>query len=117
MTKINFESSGFIALSNICTETGLSKSIVLFFVDEGIVSIKDDDENLLIDSFNAEKLRAISRLKNELGVNNEGISVIMGMRERIIDYQRQFKIISDSIKNSNSVDEIIAQLNDCGFFE
>ena len=49
----------------------------------------------------------ISEIKNELGVNDEGASVILNLREKIIDYQSKLKTVFDAMDRSKSIDELM----------
>ncbi|MHB1680061.1 MAG: chaperone modulator CbpM [bacterium] len=106
----------FTSLSNICTAFCLSRNTVYFFIDEGLIAISKENNCLFMDSTSINKLKTISHLKNDLDINNEGISVILSMREKVINYQDKFKIIADSLKKSNDVEEILNNLKNCGFF-
>ena len=107
----------FTSLSNICTAFCLSRNTVYFFIDEGSIAINKENNCLFIDSSSINKLQTISHLKNDLYINNEGISVILSMREKVINYQDKFKIIADSLKKSSDVEEILNNLKNCGFFD
>ena len=79
----------------------------MFFVDEGIISVERRENEFYIDKKTADTLRLISEIKNELGVNDEGASVILSLREKIIDYQNMLKTVFDAIDRSKSIDELI----------
>ncbi|MHB8281407.1 MAG: chaperone modulator CbpM [bacterium] len=107
----------FTSLSNICTAFCLSRNTVYFFIDEGLIAISKENNCLFMDSSSINKLKTISHLKNDLDINNEGISVILSMREKVINYQDKLKIIADSLKKSSDVEEILNNLKNCGFFD
>ncbi len=106
----------FTSLSNICTTFCLSRNTVYFFIDEGLIAISKENNCLFMDSASINKLKTISHLKNDLDINNEGISVILSMREKVINYQNKFKIIANSLKKTTDVEEILNNLKNCGFF-
>ncbi len=79
----------------------------MFFVDEGIISVECRENEFYIDEKTAETLKLISEIKNELGVNDEGASVILNLREKIIDCQNKLKTVFDAIEMSKSIDELM----------
>ncbi len=97
----------FINLINFCGEINLNDKSAMFFVDEGIIHVERKENVLYIDEKTAETLILISEIKNELGVNDEGASVIFNLREKIIDYQNKLKTIFDAIEKSKSIDELV----------
>ena len=111
------DSYKFTSLSNICTTFCLSRSAVCFFIDEGLISINKENDYLSMDLSSINNLQTISHLKNDLAINNEGISVILTMREKVINYQDKLKIIADSLKKSNDIEEMLDNLKNCGFFD
>ena len=97
----------FINLINFCGEINLNNESAMFFADEGIIHVERKDNVLYIDEKTAETLILISEIKNELGVNDEGASVIFNLREKIIDYQNKLKTVFDAIEKSKSIDELV----------
>ncbi len=107
----------FISLTSFCDEINLNKESAMFFVYEGSISVKKQEDEFFIDSETAETLRLISEIQNDLGVNDEGISVILNLRRKIIDYQTKIKTIFESIDKSKSIDELIFILEKTGIFK
>ena len=79
----------------------------MFFVDEGIICVERRENEFYIDEKTAETLKLISEIKNELEVNDEGASVILNLREKIIDCQNKLKTVFDAIGRSKSIDELM----------
>ncbi|MCL4542928.1 MAG: hypothetical protein M1458_04180 [Deltaproteobacteria bacterium] len=107
----------FINLTNFCDEINLNKESAMFFVYEGSISVKKQEDEFFIDDETAGTLRLISEIQNELGVNNEGVSIILNLRRKIIDYQTKIKTILESISKSESIDKLILALKETGMFE
>lgn len=107
----------FINLTSFCDEIKLDRESALFFVYEGSISVKKQEDEFFIDNETAAMLRLISEIQNELGVNNEGISIILNLRRKVIDYQNKIKIIIESIGESKSIDELIVVLEKTGVFD
>ena len=97
----------FINLLNFCGNINLDDESAMFFVDEGIISVERRENEFYIDKKTADALRLISEIKNELGVNDEGASVILNLREKIIDYQNKLKTVFDAMDRSKSIDELM----------
>lgn len=107
----------FINLTSFCNEINLNKESAMFFVYEGSISVKEQEDEFFIDNETADTLRLISEIQNELGVNNEGVSVILNLRRKIIDYQTKIKTIFESVGKSKSIDELIFILEKTGVFK
>ncbi len=107
----------FINLTSFCDEINLNKESAMFFVYEGSISVKKQEDEFFIDDETADTLRLISEIQNELGVNNEGVSIILNLRRKIIDYQIKIKTIFESIGKSKSIDELIFILEKIGVFK
>jgi hypothetical protein len=96
-----------INLLNLCGNINLDDESAMFFVDEGIICVERRENEFYIDKKTADTLRLISEIKNELGVNDEGASVILNLREKIIDYQSKLKTVFDAMDRSKSIDELM----------
>ena len=96
-----------INLLNLCGNINLDDESAMFFVDEGIICVERRENEFYIDKKTADTLRLISEIKNELEVNDEGASVILNLREKIIDYQSKLKTVFDAMDRSKSIDELM----------
>jgi len=81
-----------INLISFCNEIDLNKESAMFFVYEGLITVKKQEDEFFIDNETAGTLKLISEIQNELEVNDEGISVILNLRRKIIGYQNKIKI-------------------------
>jgi hypothetical protein len=97
----------FINLSEFCGNINLSGESAMFFIDEGIICVEKRENEFYIDKKTADDLIFISEMKNELGINDEGVSVILNLREKVIDYQNMLSAVFDAVKASKSIDELI----------
>ena len=57
------------------------------FADFGLISIFMEKDESYIELQELERLKRITRLYKNLGVNKEGIEIILSMRSRIVDLQ------------------------------
>jgi|GEM_PF-2808020 hypothetical protein len=97
----------FINLLNFCGNIHIDDKSAMFFIDEGIICAERRENEFYIDEKTAETLKLIAEIKNELGVNDEGASVILNLREKIIDCQNKLKAVFDAIEKSKSIDELM----------
>ncbi|MHB1661939.1 MAG: hypothetical protein ACYCSQ_03805 [bacterium] len=107
----------FINLASFCNEINLNNESAMFFVYEGSIKVKRQENEFYIDFDTANTLRLISEIKNELGVNDEGASVILNLRDKVIDYQNKIKIILEAMDKSKSIDELIFILKNNNAFK
>lgn len=97
----------FIKLDDFCIEISLSIESAMFLAREGSISVTKSKNNIFIDKENAEILKLASEIKNELEVNDEGISVILQLREKVIDYQKKLAALAEAANKSKSIDELV----------
>ncbi len=99
-----------INLESYCVEIGLSYRSAIFFIQEGKVSAMEHGGIFFINDESASVLKIISEIETELGVNDEGASVILDLRKKILNYQNVIKIFMDALKESKSIDELMFAL-------
>jgi MerR family transcriptional regulator/heat shock protein HspR len=71
---------------------------IKLFHEEGLIEIFTDNDSIFFYDDALERLEIIKRLKYELGVNLEGIDVILHMREKMINMQENFIDFIEEIK-------------------
>ena len=85
-------------LKQILSNTDLKEEDISIFQEEGLIDVRiKDDERYFFDE-DIEKIKIIKRLRDDLGVNLEGIDVILHMRNKIIAMQDNFLDFIDEIK-------------------
>ena len=67
------------------------------FADFGLIRIVREENTSYIEPEEVAKLRHIISLYRDLGVNKEGIEVILSMRDRIISLQRELAQLNRAI--------------------
>lgn len=75
--------------ADVTKALGISKTELRAFEKEGLFDYMDSKKKK-IDFRNFMRIKLASTLKKELGVNLEGIDVILAMREKMIRMQRKF---------------------------
>jgi MerR family transcriptional regulator/heat shock protein HspR len=99
-------------LSVLCERFSVEKELVDRLVEEGILRPRrtlDDEVVLPLDQ--AEELRVATVLVKELGVNVEGVEVIIPMRRRMLAAKRENQLLVEKLR-----DQLLAVLRDPAFF-
>ncbi len=95
-------------LKQVLEKIPFSENEINLFHEEGLVEIVEEDNEKFIQEDDIERLEVIRRLRDELGVNLEGIDVILHMRNRIISMQKDFYEFVEQIKKE--IEQIKAPL-------
>jgi MerR family transcriptional regulator/heat shock protein HspR len=85
-------------LKQVLEKIPLSENDIKIFEEEGLLEIRIENNRRFFLEDDLERLEIIRRLRDELGVNIEGIDVILHMRNRIISMQENFLEFIDQIK-------------------
>jgi MerR family transcriptional regulator, heat shock protein HspR len=81
-----------LTLDDLADAVGLHPELVKEFVDYGLIEPAVSTGSLPLFSASAvERLRCIIRVRRDLGVNLAGAGVIVEMRERILNLQRELE--------------------------
>jgi chaperone modulatory protein CbpM len=84
-----------IALSQICEYFRVDIEFVRDLSEFGLFPIVAYKEEFALEAENLEKLREIITLHEALGVNKEGIEIILRLRERIAGLQEEIAALRD----------------------
>jgi len=83
-----------LTLTDLANVVGLHPELVEKFVDYGLIeSSPGTGSGPLFPADAAKRLRCIMRLRRDLGVNLAGVAVILEMRERIENLQRELELL------------------------
>lgn len=81
----------YLRIAEVCVQLAIDDAFVHTVCEEGLVEVKRTvDEEPVISSEDAERLRLITLLMREMDVNLAGVEVILHMREDLCGMQRQF---------------------------
>ncbi len=81
-----------LTLEDLANAAGLHPELVEKFVGYGLLEPSaNTGSHPLFPASSVERLRCILRLRRDLGVNLAGVAVILEMRERIENLQRELK--------------------------
>ncbi|MDX2169799.1 MAG: chaperone modulator CbpM [Deltaproteobacteria bacterium] len=88
----------WLRLQQVCTELRVDADLLRTVRDEGLVTIKESSEaEPVISADDAERLRLIRLLMQELEVNLAGVEVILHMHDDLRSMREQFDVILRSL--------------------
>jgi DNA-binding transcriptional MerR regulator len=82
-----------LTLTDLANVAGLHPELVEKFVDYGLIEPSVGTGSPLFPADAVKRLRCIMRLRRDLGVNLAGVGVILEMRERIENLQRELELL------------------------
>jgi MerR family transcriptional regulator, heat shock protein HspR len=81
-----------LTLEELAHATRLHPDLLESFVDFGLLEpVRRDDRRLLFDMEAVLRVRAIQRLRRDLGVNLSGVAVILDLTERLRRMQQELE--------------------------
>jgi hypothetical protein len=78
-----------VTIETFCEFHHAKHQQVISFIDFGLIKIKTVDKVIIIPEEQVEHLERCLRLANDLGVNLEGLDVIINMRTKMLRMQRE----------------------------
>ncbi len=89
----------YLKVREICVQLRLDEGTLRELSEEGLVQIRQptagDDE--VVSANDAERLRVIATLMNEMDVNLAGVEVILHMRDEALSMRRQFDEVVETL--------------------
>jgi hypothetical protein len=89
--------SGVITLSLACEYFRVDPGLVRDFADFGLIPVEVIHDEDVIEASNLDRLRKIISLHESLGINKEGIEVILGLRERISGLEEEVGALREEV--------------------
>ena len=81
--------SNEVTLDNLAALAGIHPALVERFVEYGLIDpIATHGSLFLFDSSKSLRLRSIMRLRNDLGINLQGVAVVLDLIQRLSDLER-----------------------------
>lgn len=71
-----------IKLEEVCRLSGVDEEIIIHFIEEDWVHPSQEDGSLM-DEEDLARIRLICELKDEFGVNDEGVSIILQLLDQL----------------------------------
>ena len=88
----------FIAIEEFCTYHGIQVTLVREFADFGLVHLQEQEQKAFVPAEEIEKLERMIRLHSELGINKEGLEIILNMRDQLISLNSELETIRYRLK-------------------
>lgn len=88
----------YITLQQFADFHQVSVTLIREFADFGLIEIRQTENISCIYSDDMEKYERAIRLHKELGVNKEGIEIIIGMREKLTTMQNELNRLRHLLK-------------------
>ncbi|CAN5911796.1 hypothetical protein BH24BAC1_BH24BAC1_40730 [soil metagenome] len=68
---------------------GLDLTVIREFVEFGLVEVHEVDQEECLPAEDLQRVERLTRLYQELGINKEGIDIILNLREQLISLQEE----------------------------
>jgi chaperone modulatory protein CbpM len=88
----------YIAIEEFCTHHGIQVTLVREFADFGLVHLQEQEEKAFVPAEEIEKLERMIRLHSELGINKEGLEIILNMRDQLVSLNSELETIRYRLK-------------------
>lgn len=98
----------YLKVREVCVQLRLDDATVRKLAEEGLVEIRrpTSGSDEVVSAADAERMRVISVLMNEMDVNLAGVEVILHMRDEVVSMRRQFDEVVQTL-----VEEMRKQLS------
>ncbi|MCO6462207.1 MAG: hypothetical protein J5I59_12455 [Saprospiraceae bacterium] len=87
----------FILVQTICTNYEVNNEFLENLQDYGLISLHFEQEEAYLDSQEIHLLERILNLHNDLGVNLEGIDIILNLTDRIRQMQEELNSLHNRL--------------------
>ena len=88
----------------------VTTELIQEFADFGLISVLKVEQQYCIDTGNIERCERAIRIHKDLGVNMEGIEIILDMREKHAEMQRELKWLRHQLeKHENRVSQLFSE--------
>jgi chaperone modulatory protein CbpM len=83
----------YITIEDFCTHHGIQVTLVREFADFGLVHLQEQEKKAMVPAEEIEKLERMIRLHDELGINKEGLEIILNMRDQLVSLNSELEKI------------------------
>ena len=84
-----------------CLQVGIEYRTLRVWVDEGWLAPRRDDAGLVLSEMDAARARLIRDLRENIGVNDEGIGVILSLVDQVHGLRSALRVL---LERSSSAD-------------
>ena len=83
----------YIAIEEFCTYHGVQVALLREFADFGLVRLQQQNQQDYLPAEEIEKAERMLRLHAELGINKEGLEIILNMRDQMLSINSELETI------------------------
>ena len=83
-TYLDMASTVFITIEEFSTQFGIQQELIQEFMEFGLVTVYRQQEGEYLMADDTEHVARLIRLYRDLGINKEGIDIILSMRDQLI---------------------------------
>jgi chaperone modulatory protein CbpM len=83
----------YIAIEEFCSHHGVQVTLIREFADFGLVHLQEKENQAFVPAEEIEKLERLLRLHSELGINTEGLDIILNMRDQLVSLNSELETI------------------------
>lgn len=83
----------YIAIEEFCTYHGVQLALIREFADFGLVRLQEQEQQVYLPAEEIEKAERMLRLYHELGINKEGLEIILNMRDQLLNLNSELEMI------------------------
>jgi len=91
-------SENLILITHYCENTNTPEEFIYSLQEYGFIKIQRIDNNIYVESHEIVEIERISRLKNELGINLEGIDALYHMIKKISYLENELRNTKNRLK-------------------
>ena len=84
-------STVYITIEEFSTRHGVEKELIKEFMEFGLLNTHKQQEGECLTADDTEHVARLVRLYHDLGINKEGIDIIISMREQLINMSRELE--------------------------
>ena len=86
-----------ISLSQVCDYFHIDLELVRDFADFGLYPTVLFDDEIAIEAQSLDRLKRVISLNQSLGINKEGIEIVLDLRERISTLQDEVDLLQNEV--------------------
>jgi DNA-binding transcriptional MerR regulator len=79
----------YIAIEEFCQHHGIEVTVIREFADFGLTQLTVEDNREFVEDTEVKRLERMLRISRDLGVNKEGIDIILNMRQQLQKLRRE----------------------------
>jgi DNA-binding transcriptional MerR regulator len=93
-----------LTMDDLCVHVGLHPTLVERFVEFGLITPMRQEAVLFFDPSSVTRLRTIVRLRQHLGINLAGVSVVLDLVDKISALQRENESLRTAAHKADEIE-------------